>query len=256
MKWTIKEIEEKLSSISDQQDDFFQQIVTDERKGVQKLVNKWEREQEQKKLQYEKYMEMSVFEEKYYNEGYQLIAGIDEVGRGPLAGPVVAAAVILPRTCYLPGIDDSKKLSEQKRESLFDAIRQNAISIGVGIIRNDVIDEINIYAATKKAMLTSILQLDPKPDFLLIDAVKLDTPYPSNPIIKGDSLSVSIAAASIVAKVTRDQILKEYDEKYPQYGFAHNAGYGTKEHLDAIKRFGITPIHRKSFAPVKDYIHS
>lgn len=256
MKWTIKEITEKLLKITDPNDDFITQLKQDERKGVQTLVKRWHREQEQKKQQHEKFMFMTAYEQQYYNKGYRLMAGIDEVGRGPLAGPVVAAAVILPTNFYLPGIDDSKKLSEQKREQFFAEISEKAVSIGIGLIENNEIDEINIFAATKRAMLTAIAQLESKPDFLLIDAVKLETEYPSEAIIKGDSLSISIAAASIVAKVTRDRVLKEYDQVYPQYGFARNAGYGTKEHLQAIELHGITPIHRKSFSPIKEYIHS
>lgn len=242
--------------MTDQNDDFVMELKQDERKGVQTLVEKWNREQEQKKQQHEKFVFMTAYEQKYHREGYRLIAGIDEVGRGPLAGPVVTAAVILPIDFYLPGIDDSKKLSEQKREQFFTEISEKSVSIGIGLIESNEIDTINIFEATKKAMLAAIQQLEPKPDFLLIDAVKLDTSYPSESIIKGDGLSVSIAAASIIAKVTRDRILKDYDRIYPQYGFARNAGYGTKEHLQAIELHGITPIHRKSFSPVKEYIHS
>jgi ribonuclease HII len=256
LKWTIREITEKLLKITDPNDDFIKQLKQDERKGVQTLVKRWYREQEQKKQEHEKFMFMTAYEQKHYNEGYRLMAGIDEVGRGPLAGPVVAAAVILPTNFYLPGIDDSKKLSEQKREQFFAEISEKALSIGIGLIENNEIDEINIFAATKRAMLTAISQLEPKPDFLLVDAVKLETDYPSEAIIKGDGLSISIAAASIVAKVTRDRVLKEYDQLYPQYGFARNAGYGTKEHIQAIELHGITPIHRKSFSPIKEYIHS
>ncbi|WP_338469841.1 ribonuclease HII [Niallia sp. XMNu-256] len=254
MGLTIKEVQQQLSKIADPNDQFVQDLMLDERKGVQTLLKKWQREQEKKQLQYEKYINMTAYEKKYYSQGYQYIAGIDEVGRGPLAGPVVAAAVILPRGFYLPGIDDSKKLTEAKRELFFQKITENALAIGTGIIDNDEIDRVNIYHATKKAMLTAIEGLILQPDFLLIDAVKLDTPYSSDSLIKGDSLSVSIAAASIIAKVTRDRLLKEYDELYPGYGFGNNAGYGTKEHLDGLKKYGITPIHRKTFAPVKEYI--
>lgn len=253
---SIKEIEKLLFSDTEIDDELLVHINEDSRKGVQDLLKRWTRKQEQKRMENEKFFQMCAYERKYQREGYQLIAGIDEVGRGPLAGPVVAAAVILPKEFYLPGIDDSKKLTEQKREQYFTAISNNAIAIGIGKIENDEIDQLNIYEATKKAMLAAIVQLTPKPDFLLIDAVKLDTPSPSESIIKGDSLSISIAAASIIAKVTRDRILKDYDNKYPNYGFAKNAGYGTKQHLEAIKRYGITPIHRKSFSPVKEYIDS
>ncbi|WP_338452032.1 ribonuclease HII [Niallia oryzisoli] len=254
MKLTIKEIEQKLGTIKDEKDDFFRQLQKDERKGVQAIVKKWQRLRELRQLQHEKFINMTVYERKYRQEGYQLIAGIDEVGRGPLAGPVVASAVILPHDFYLPGIDDSKKLNEQKREQFYTQIKEAALAVGLGIIDNDEIDRLNIFAATKKAMSLAISQLEPKPDFLLIDAVKLDIPYQQEPIIKGDGLSISIAAASIVAKVTRDRILKDYDQEYPNYGFANHAGYGTKEHLEAIRTYGITPIHRKSFSPIKEYI--
>lgn len=256
MKWTIKEIEEKLASIAHRDDPLIEQLAADERKGVQKAINRWIHKREAIQKKHDKFVEMTLYEKKYHTLGYKNIAGIDEVGRGPLAGPVVAAAVILPKDFYLPGIDDSKKLSENLREQIFLEIQEKAEAIGIGIIENDEIDRINIFEAAKKAMLTAILQLEPKPDFLLIDAVKLHTPYPFDAIIKGDSLSVSIAAASIIAKVTRDRMMKDYDEIYPQYGFAHNAGYGTKEHLEGIAAYGITPIHRKSFAPVKDYLGS
>lgn len=255
MGLTIKEIEEKLAKIENPSDDFIQSLLQDERKGVQILLQKWLRHQEKQKLQHEKFMDMTVYERKFLKEGYQYIAGIDEVGRGPLAGPVVAAAVILPSDVYLPGIDDSKKLTESKREQYYAEIKEKAIAIGVGIIDNDEIDTVNILNATKKAMLQALQQLMPQPDLLLIDAVKLDTPYRAESIIKGDSLSVSIACASIIAKVTRDRMFKEYDVKYPGYGFANNSGYGTKEHLDGLKLNGITPIHRKSFAPIKDYLN-
>ena len=223
-------------------------------KASKPFYKRWQNVQEKRQKQQEKFMNMLVYEHKFRQEGYEFIAGIDEVGRGPLAGPVVAAAVILPADIYLPGIDDSKKVTEKMRELLFQEIKEKAISIGVGIIDNDEIDKVNILNATKKAMLSAVQQLNPKPDILLIDAVKLDTPYRSESIIKGDAHSVSIAAASIIAKVTRDHLLKDYDEKYPGYGFAKNAGYGTKEHLEGLKLQGITSIHRKTFAPIKDYI--
>jgi ribonuclease HII len=173
-----------------------------------------------------------------------------------LAGPVVAAAVILPENIFISGINDSKKLSSKKREQLYQEIKNEALAIGIGVVGADVIDEINIYQATKKAMNIAINQLSIFPDFLLIDAMKIDTPITQRSLIKGDSLSVSIASASIIAKVYRDRLMMEYSKKYPEYQFEKNAGYGTREHIQAIRKFGPTPIHRKTFAPIKEYIHN
>jgi len=196
----------------------------------------------------EKYQTMSVFDNKYREHKNFLIAGIDEAGRGPLAGPVVAAACILDPLKPIYGLDDSKKLSKKKRESLFDEIIQNAISFHVSMVENDIIDDINILNATKIAMVECVDKISVKPDLLLIDAVNLqDTGIKVIPIIKGDSLSLSIAAASILAKVTRDRLMKAYSLKYPGYGFENNKGYGTKEHYEGISKNGITPIHRKTF---------
>ena len=195
---------------------------------------------------------MKEFETELYNNGINFIAGIDEVGRGPLVGPVVTAAVILPKDFYDERINDSKKLTEKKRELLYDVIMENAISVGVGISSEDVIDEINILNATKRAMLEAVNNLSIKPEHLLIDAVKLNTDIPQTSIIKGDAKSESIAAASIIAKVTRDRIMRQWDEVYPQYGFAKHKGYGTAAHIAAIKENGICPLHRLSF--VKKFI--
>lgn len=252
-KLTVKEIEEKLNIIEEPEDSFLQEVRDDERKSVQRLISKWLRRYQQKKQAEEKYYEMTRYEQRLRNQGYTLIAGIDEVGRGPLAGPVVAAAVILPEEFKLLGIDDSKKLTFRQREEFYHIIMEQAVGIGVGIIGNEEIDDFNIYEATKKAMLSAVGQLPITPDFLLVDAVKLHTPFPSEAIIKGDAKSISIAAASIIAKVTRDRLMIDLDKEFPQYQFAKNMGYGTKEHLSAIKEYGITPYHRKSFAPIKDH---
>jgi ribonuclease HII len=253
-KQSIAEIEAYLSTIVSEEDPFLIEIQKDERKGVHQCIQKWRRQKEQERLLQDKFIEMNQFERNYREEGFQLIAGIDEVGRGPLAGPVVAAAVILPENFFLAGIDDSKKLSEKKRQEYDKMIRSEALAYSISMISADEIDEINIYEATKKAMYAAVAGLDPKPDFLLIDAMKLETPYPSDSIVKGDARSVSIAAASIVAKVARDELMKEISLSYPAYGFQQNMGYGTKEHIQAIQQHGITPYHRKSFAPVKDYV--
>lgn len=189
------------------------------------------------------------YENKLYMEGLNYIAGIDEAGRGPLAGPVVVASVILPKESLIEGINDSKKISESKREKIYEKIIEEAISYGVGIVWQDEIDEINILNATKKALTDAINQMEVKPDRILVDALdKIDTngiPYTS--VIKGDAKMYSIGAASIIAKVTRDRIMREYDEVYPEYGFAGHKGYGTAKHIEAIKNLGICPLHRRSF---------
>ncbi|MDD5604175.1 MAG: ribonuclease HII [Eubacteriales bacterium] len=191
---------------------------------------------------------MSVYEKKYRLAGYSFIAGIDEAGRGPLAGPVVAAAVILPQGSLITGVNDSKKISEKNRELLYDVIKNECISWAAGIIDEKEIDSINILNATIKAMYKAIGGLSESPDFLLIDAVKLEkTTIPSESIIRGDALSISVAAASIMAKVTRDRIMREYDKIWPQYGFAAHKGYGTAQHMDAIMKYGLCEIHRRSF---------
>ena len=197
---------------------------------------------------------MKEFENELYESRIKYIAGIDEVGRGPLVGPVVTAAVILPRDFYDERINDSKKLTEKKRELLYDVIMENAVSVGIGISSEDVIDDINILEATKKAMIEAINNLSVKPDHLLIDAVKLNVDIPQTSIIKGDAKSESIAAASIIAKVTRDRMMIELDKEHPEYDFKHNKGYGTKKHIDAIEKYGILKEHRKTFAPCNKYV--
>lgn len=188
-------------------------------------------------------------------QGYQLIGGIDEVGRGPLVGPVVAACVVLPLNYKLPGLNDSKKLSEKKRELFYQIIKKDALGIGIGIIDEKIIDQVNIYEATKLAMKAAIKNNPIKIDYLLIDAMKLDVDIPFQAIIKGDQKSLSIAAASVIAKVTRDNLLLELDKKYPQYNFKNNKGYGTKKHLEALKEYGALKEHRVSFKPVQDVIN-
>jgi len=191
---------------------------------------------------------MNTFEKIACQEGYHFIAGIDEAGRGPLAGPVVAAAVILPFDYLNPEIKDSKKLSEAKREELYETINRDAVAIGTRVVDADTIDRLNILYATLQAMREAVLELSTSPDFLLIDGnQRVPITTPQKTIVKGDSLSISIAAASIIAKVTRDRIMEMYHRQFPQYNFQQNKGYGTKDHLDAIRKFGICKIHRKSF---------
>jgi ribonuclease HII len=251
---TIKDVEQLLLQIDHEDDPRFISLQNDERKGVQRLIDKWKKERAKQEAEKQRLEEMTQFERQLRQEGFTLIAGVDEVGRGPLAGPVVAAAVILPPSSFLPGLNDSKKLSEKKRNELFEMIKQQAISIGIGVISAEEIDQINIYQAAKKAMIHAVQQLSPFPEFLLIDAMEVDAPIPQQSLIKGDEKSLSIAAASVVAKVTRDRMMREWGKQYPAYGFEKNMGYGTKEHLEALKQLGPCPIHRKTFSPVKDYI--
>ncbi len=194
------------------------------------------------------------FERELRNSGYTLIGGVDEVGRGPLVGPVVAACCVLPEEFHLEGLTDSKKLSEKKREFFFEEIKKQAITYGIGIVDEKRIDEINIYQATKEAMIQAIEKCNPRPEAVLTDAMKLDLDIPVTPIIKGDLRSITISAASVLAKVTRDHMLYELDQKYPMYDFKHNVGYPTKKHLSAIEEYGIIPEHRRSYGPVKDYL--
>ncbi|MCX7710389.1 MAG: ribonuclease HII [Clostridia bacterium] len=216
--------------------------------NLEKLIEKFIKKREDQDREYIRLSKMMKYENEAYKKEYRYIAGIDEAGRGPLAGPVVAAAVILPKDCYLEGLNDSKQISAKQRDLLFDQIKEVAVSYGIGIIDEKCIDEINILEATKLAMLEAIKQLNPTPDFLLIDSVKLNQALISYKAMdKGDSLSVSIAAASVLAKVTRDRMIEEADKLYPEYGFAKHKGYGTKDHIEAIRKFGLSPIHRISF---------
>lgn len=228
-----------------------QEYINDSRAGVQALIKKTFKEQEkleQEKLRVE---QMLIYEKEYAHVPY--ICGIDEAGRGPLAGPVVAAAVILPKDCRILYLNDSKQLSAAKRDELYDIIMKEAVSVGVGIVSPERIDEINILQATYEAMRDAISQLDPQPGVLLNDAVKIPgVTVPQVPIIKGDAKSLSIAAASVIAKVTRDRMMEAYDELYPEYGFAANKGYGAKTHIEAIQSIGPSPIHRATF--IKNFI--
>ena len=196
-------------------------------------------------------MDNYQYERELRNKGITLIAGVDEVGRGPLVGPVVTACVILPEKFDLPGLTDSKKLSEKKREALYPMIKEQALGIGIGIVSAKRIDEINIYEATKEAMVKAISNCPIKPEHVLSDAMKLDLDVPSTSIIKGDLKSITISAASVIAKVTRDHMLLELDQKYPMYDFKHNKGYPTKKHLEALEKYGVLEEHRKTYGPVK-----
>ena len=248
---TIKEVKERLATIDRLDHPLFEELIADGRAGVQAAISKRKRElqkQVEEDLRLEK---MLAYEKELYAQGIQLIAGVDEVGRGPLAGPVVAAAVILPENCKIPGLNDSKKIPKSKHQAIYQAVLDQALSVGIGVKDNQVIDQVNIYEATKLAMVEAIQDLDQQSLHLLIDAMKLDLPISQTSIIKGDANSLSIAAASVVAKVTRDQMMAAYDQEYPGYDFGQNAGYGTSKHLEGLEKYGVTPIHRRSFEPIK-----
>ncbi|RFA37691.1 ribonuclease HII [Virgibacillus dokdonensis] len=228
----------------------------DERKGVQQLIHKYDKQQLKFQALQERYVEMTIFERWHYKQGIKYIAGVDEAGRGPLAGPVVAAAVILPSNFKLLGLDDSKRLTESKRNEFFYYIKEHAISYGISIVDSKIIDQINVLEATKLAMAEAIEKLDPVPEHILIDAVELQKiTISSEAITKGDAKSISIAAASVLAKVTRDNYMKELHLQFPMYEFAFNMGYGTAEHVKKIHQYGVCPQHRRSFTPVKKMIN-
>ncbi|MCY7785080.1 ribonuclease HII, partial [Bacillus sp. S20C3] len=209
----------------------------------------WLKKQAKEKALKEQWVSMTSYERLARNKGFRLIAGVDEVGRGPLAGPVVASAVILPEECEILGLTDSKKLSEKKREEYYELIMKEALAVGEA----SVIDEINIYEASKMAMMKAIHDMSETPDYLLIDAMTLPLDTAQSSIIKGDAKSVSIAAGACIAKVTRDRMMSAYAKTYPMYGFEKNKGYGTKEHLEALAAYGPTELHRKTFAPVQTF---
>ncbi|VED67199.1 MULTISPECIES: ribonuclease HII [Streptococcus] len=251
---TIKEIKECLATIDRLDHPLFEELIADGRAGVQAAISKRKRELQKQVDEDLRLEKMLAYEKELYAQGIQLIAGVDEVGRGPLAGPVVAAAVILPENCKIPGLNDSKKIPKSKHQAIYQVVLDQALSVGIGVKDNQVIDQVNIYEATKLAMLEAIQELDQQPQHLLIDAMKLDLPISQTSIIKGDANSLSIAAASVVAKVTRDQMMAAYDQEYPGYDFGQNAGYGTTKHLEGLEKHGVTPIHRRSFEPIKSMI--
>lgn len=243
----MNEIKERYQAATDSMlPEFISEFESDERQGVQKLIASAKKKLIQLEIEKERIENLKEYEYKYAE--YQYICGIDEVGRGPLAGPVVAGAVILPKDCNILYINDSKKLSEKKREMLYDEIMEKAVATGIGYATPERIDEINILQATYEAMRDAINHLAVKPDILLNDAVTIpQVTIKQVPIIKGDAKSISIGAASIIAKVTRDRLMVEYDQIMPEYGFVSNKGYGSAAHIEAIKKYGPSPIHRKSF---------
>ncbi len=252
MEQKISEIKDILQAASvSELPDFISTYASDQRSGAVSLVNKAKKRLAEYEKELARTEKMKEYEKKYSSFSY--ICGIDEVGRGPLAGPVVAGAVILPRDCDILYLNDSKQLSEKKREELYDVIMEKAVATGLGFVSPERIDEINILQATYEAMREAIGKLNPSPDILLNDAVNIPgVNIKQVPIIKGDAKSISIAAASIIAKVTRDRLMVQYDALYPEYGFASNKGYGARMHIDALRKFGPAPIHRKSF--IKNFL--
>ena len=251
---TIKEVKEQLAILRDLDDPRWASFEEDSRTGVQAAIRKRRKAILAELAEEERLETLLNYEKSLYARGIELIAGVDEVGRGPLAGPVVAAVVILPKLCKIKGLNDSKKIPKSKHEAIYNQVMKEAVAVGIGIKDNYVIDDVNIYEATKLAMIEAIEKLNPQPEHLLIDAMNLDLPIEQTSIIKGDANSLSIAAASIAAKVTRDKMMADYEQEFPGYAFAKNAGYGTKEHLSGIDKFGVTPIHRRSFEPIKSII--
>ncbi|MDR2977009.1 MAG: ribonuclease HII [Streptococcaceae bacterium] len=254
MTQTIKEIKEELAQLTDLNSDRLKELSLDKRRGVLAAVKQRQNQILAEIAENDRLEQMLSFERMLYAQDIHYIAGIDEVGRGPLAGPVVAAAVILPENCKIPHLNDSKQIPKKHHEEIFEKIQQEALAIGIGFCSPETIDEINIYQASRQAMMQAVALLEISPEHLLIDAMKLDLPIEQTSIIKGDAKSLSIAAASIVAKVTRDRLMANYDKQYPGYYFAKNAGYGTAQHLASLNSLGISPIHRKTFEPIKSMI--
>lgn len=247
-KKSIREIEEEFKQTTGDRNALYLRYADDDRAGVIRLIAKYRKQDEKCKKEQDRLEAMCCYEKEY--SSYGIVCGIDEAGRGPLAGPVVAGAVILPKDCRILYLNDSKQLSAKRRECLYDEIMEKAISVGVGMASPARIDEINILQATYEAMREAVGKLSPVPDVSLNDAVTIPGLPPvirQVPIIKGDAKSLSIAAASIIAKVTRDRMMREYDKLYPEYGFAAHKGYGAQAHIEALKKYGPSPIHRKTF---------
>ena len=247
---TISEIREIL--LGSPSEEFLAELEQDGRVAVKKLLQAYHKRVEKAALERERFHKMLSYERQYYAEGAKLIAGVDEAGRGPLAGPLVIAAVVMPEEFFISGLNDSKQISASKRDKLYDEILQKALSVSVNIVSISNIDELNIYRATQQGMAEVLLHLDKQPDVALIDAMPVEAgDIKTVSLVHGDALSASIAAASIIAKVTRDRIMEKLDTLYPAYKFANNKGYGSKDHMQAIDKDGVTEWHRRSYEPVK-----
>ena len=255
-KLTVAAIKEELAKVTDKEDPLISKYAQDERSSVRLAVEQRLRQLDKQIKLYEDHLQRLTFERELIKEGMKYIAGIDEVGRGPLAGPVVTAAVILPSNCeqLLVGVTDSKQLSHEKRQYFAEQIKEVALAYQIITYTPQQIDTLNIYEATRSAMTEAVNKLSIQPEYLLIDAMTLAVDIPQMSLVKGDQRSLTIAAASILAKVHRDQLMMAYAQEYPDYGFERNMGYGTAEHLQALKRLGPTPIHRRSFEPIKSMV--
>lgn len=251
---SVREVQERFKKIQTMSDPFVQSLLNDPRKGVQTDLQQLKNRIDKRQAAQQAFNKRFTYEKALWNAGYKYVAGIDEVGRGPLAGPVVTCAVILDDSFDLIEVTDSKLLSRHEREQLYLRIVDEAVEVSIAVNSSAVIDELNIYAATQQAMIRSVNNLNHRPSHLIVDAVPLDINIPQTTLIKGDRKSISVAAASIVAKEYRDHLMADYARLYPGYGFEENMGYGTKQHLAGLAKLGATPIHRKTFAPVPKFL--
>ena len=251
---SVREVQERLKKVKTMSDPFVQSLLNDPRKGVQTALQQLKNRIDKRQAAQQDFNQRFTYEKALWNAGHKYVAGIDEVGRGPLAGPVVTCAVILDDNFDLIEVTDSKLLSRHEREQLYLRIVDEAVEVSIAFNSSAVIDELNIYAATQQAMIRSVNNLNHRPSHLIVDAVPLDINIPQTTLIKGDRKSISVAAASMVAKEYRDHLMADYARLYPGYGFEENMGYGTKQHLAGLAKLGATPIHRKTFAPVPKFL--
>lgn len=251
---SIKELQAQLKNVHDLGDPVLQQLATDPRKGAQQLLARTQRRLAREQDAKEAFQHRFLYERALWADGQKYVAGMDEVGRGPLAGPVVTCAVILNNDFDLVGVTDSKMLTRHEREQLYLRIVNEAVEVSIAVNPAPVIDQMNIYAATQNAMIRSVQSLWHPVSHLIVDAVPLNIDIPQTTLINGDRKSISVAAASIVAKEYRDHLMADYDRLYPEYGFAENMGYGTQQHLEALKKYGPCPIHRRTFTPVNQFL--
>lgn len=251
---SVQEIRDRLKKINSPHDPLVTSLQNDPRKGVQAALRQFQRRLAKREAAQAAFSRRFRYEHSLWEAGNQYVAGIDEVGRGPLAGPVVTCAVILNNHFNLVEVTDSKMLTRHEREQLYLHIVDEAVEVSIAVNPSSVIDQLNIYRATQQAMIRSVKSLVHRPSHLIVDAVPLNTSIPQTTLIKGDQKSISVAAASIVAKEYRDHLMADYAKLYPEYGFDQNMGYGTKQHLMALQKYGATPIHRKTFAPVPRYL--